>query len=49
MHIGVADQHGKYEATEEFVYGVLADFRPEDGGNVRVAVAFILIIGSPDP
>jgi len=39
------DQHGEYEAADEFEYGVLADFRPEDSGNVRVAVAFILVVG----
>jgi len=46
MHIGVADQHGEYEAADEFEYGVLADFRPEDSGNVRAAVAFILVVGN---
>jgi hypothetical protein len=39
MHIGVADQHGEYEAADEFEYGVLADFRPEDSGNGRAAPA----------
>src|SRR5579883_2966756 len=45
MHVGVADQHGEYETADEFEYGVFANFRPEDSGNVRVAVPFILVVG----
>jgi hypothetical protein len=39
-----ASMHHSYEAPREFDYRVLADFRPEDSGNVRIAVAFIFVV-----
>jgi hypothetical protein len=45
VHIGIADDNGKDKAPDEFENGILSDFRPQHGGDVRVAVKLVLVVG----
>src|SRR5438552_18456880 len=45
MHVGIADQHGKDQPTDKLVGGFLAGFRPENGSDIGIAAAPVLVIG----
>src|SRR5256885_828888 len=45
MHVGIADQHGKNHPTDKLVGGFLAGFRPENGSDIGIAAAPVLVIG----
>src|ERR1039457_6995283 len=45
MHVGVPDQHREDEPADMFVSGILAGFPSENGSDVGIAAASILVTG----
>ncbi len=45
VHVGIANQHRKNETADELPDGVVTRFGPEDGGDIRITVEFVLVVG----
>ena len=45
MHVGIANQNRENETADELPDGVVTRFGPEDGGDIRITVEFVLVVG----
>jgi hypothetical protein len=45
MHVGVADEHRKYEPSEELVGLFLSGFRPQHRRDIGIAATIVFVVG----